>query len=120
MPPILNVNFPESALVKKALQSFYGIGPLVSSQILARHFIHPTATIGALTQQKLLDITAQLTGMKIENDARREVRENIKRLRNIGTVRGRRHAMGLPVHGQHTKSGQAKTARKLNRLERKG
>jgi small subunit ribosomal protein S13 len=73
---------------------------------MARHFVHPTATVGSLKQQKLLDLTAQLTGMRIESEARKEVRENIKRLRDIGAYRGRRHAMGYPVRGQNTKSGQ--------------
>jgi hypothetical protein len=42
--------------------------------------------------------------MKIENDLQREVQENIRRLRDMGTYRGRRHAMGLPVRGQKTRS----------------
>jgi small subunit ribosomal protein S13 len=63
-------------------------------------------TVGALGSQKLLDLTAELTSMKIENDARTEMRNNIKRLRDMGTYRGRRHAMGLPVRGQNTR-GQA-------------
>ena len=44
--------------------------------------------------------------MQIENDKRREVLDNIKRLRDIRSYRGIRHAMGLPVRGQNTKSGQ--------------
>jgi small subunit ribosomal protein S13 len=102
---------------------------------MARHFIHPTATVGSLRAQKLLDLTAQLTGMPVENEARKELRENINRLREIGAYRGRRHAMGYPARGQNTKGGQvsdpqwgrwsadggqAKTARKLNRLDRRG
>jgi small subunit ribosomal protein S13 len=74
---------------------------------MARHFIHPTATVGSLAQQKLLDLTAQLTGMaSVEGEARKQVRENIRRLRDIGAYRGRRHAMGYPARGQNTKSGQ--------------
>ena len=42
--------------------------------------------------------------MKIENDLRREVQENIRRLKDMGTYRGRRHAMGLPVRGQRTRT----------------
>jgi len=56
--------------------------------------------------------------MKIDNDALKQVRDNIKRLRDMGTYRGRRHAMGLPVRGQNTRS-QIITARKLNKLERR-
>jgi small subunit ribosomal protein S13 len=73
---------------------------------MARHHIHETAKIGSLANQKLLDITAELTTMRIENDKRREIRDNIALLRDMGTYRGRRHAMGLPVRGQNTKSGQ--------------
>jgi small subunit ribosomal protein S13 len=57
--------------------------------------------------------------MTIEGDARRIIQENIKRLRDMGTYRGRRHAMGLPVRGQRTKN-QTETAKKLNRIERRG
>lgn len=42
--------------------------------------------------------------MTIENDLKREMRENIKRLRDIGTYRGKRHALGLPVRGQRTRT----------------
>lgn len=64
-------------------------------------------------------MTAELSTMTIENDARKIVQDNIKRLRDIGTYRGRRHAMGLPVRGQRTRT-QISTARKLNQVERKG
>lgn len=86
---------------------------------MARLHIHPTARLGSLPQQKILDITAELTNMKIENDLRRELRENIARLRDIGSYRGRRHAMGLPVRGQNTRT-QTATAVKLNRIDRRG
>jgi small subunit ribosomal protein S13 len=45
------------------------------------------------------------------------MQQDITRLRDTGTYRGRRHAMNLPVRGQNTRS-QIKTARKLNRVER--
>lgn len=50
------------------------------------------------------DIAGELSTMKIENDLRRTLQDNIKRLRDMGTYRGRRHAMGLPVRGQNTRS----------------
>ena len=86
---------------------------------MARLHIHPSARLGALSNQTVLDITAELSKMKIENDLRREMRDNIRRLRDMGTYRGRRHAMGLPVRGQRTRS-QTNTATKFNRVERKG
>ncbi|OBZ75933.1 37S ribosomal protein SWS2, mitochondrial [Grifola frondosa] len=59
----------------------------------------------------------KLRGLKIETDLKREMRENIAHQRMIGSYVGRRHAMGLPVRGQNTQSN-ARTARKLNRVER--
>jgi CTP:molybdopterin cytidylyltransferase MocA len=49
-------------------------------------------------------ITAELSELTIENDLRRKLRDNIRRLRDMGSYRGRRHAMGLPVRGQRTRS----------------
>jgi len=104
---------------QKTLQTFYGIGQQNSLHLMARLHIHPTARLGTLSNQTALDITAQLSGMKIENDLRRELRENIGRLRDMGAHRGRRHAMGLPVRGQRTRT-QTATAAKMNRVDRLG
>jgi small subunit ribosomal protein S13 len=71
---------------------------------MARLYIHPTARIGALANQQVLAINAELSRMHIENDLRREVRENIRRLKDMGSYRGKRHAMGMPVRGQRTRT----------------
>ncbi|KAI0123129.1 ribosomal protein s13-like protein [Xylariales sp. AK1849] len=116
---VLGVNFHERKLVKKALESFYALGPQTSARIMAKYTIHPLARMGTLPVKIVTSLTAELSTMTIENDARKLVQENIKRLRDMGTYRGRRHAMGLPVRGQNTRS-QINTARKLNVLERGG
>ncbi|KAL1858474.1 hypothetical protein Plec18167_006996 [Paecilomyces lecythidis] len=85
---------------------------------MSRFFIHPTAKVGELANKQVLDLTAALSEMKIENDLRRQILDDIKRLRDTGTYRGRRHALGLPVRGQNTRN-QIKTAIKLNRVERR-
>jgi small subunit ribosomal protein S13 len=89
---------------QKSLQSFFGIGPIHSKRILSKLYIHPTARLSAISPSKILDLTAELSSMKIENDLRREIRDNIARLRDMGSYRGRRHAMGLPVRGQRTRT----------------
>jgi small subunit ribosomal protein S13 len=73
-------------------------------------------------EQKQLERGQQAKGdplknLKIESELRRVIRENIAHQRMIGSYVGKRHAMHLPVRGQNTQSN-AKTARKLNRLER--
>ncbi|EFR01665.1 hypothetical protein MGYG_04667 [Nannizzia gypsea CBS 118893] len=104
--------------LQKALRSFFGIGELRCSQLMARFHIHPTSTVGELATRQVLDLTGALSNMKIENDLKREILDNIKRLKSTGTYRGRRHALNLPVRGQNTRS-QIKNAIKFNRIDRK-
>lgn len=61
-------------------------------------------------QQKL--ISDEIKDMVVESDLKREIATHIKRLKEIRCYRGMRHAMGLPVRGQQTKT-HAKTAKKL-------
>ena len=79
--------------------------------------LNPVASAkGAQAQPKNRD---PLYDLKIESELKREIRENIAHQRMIGSYVGRRHVMHLPVRGQNTQSN-AKTAKKLNQLERKG
>ncbi|KAL5441948.1 hypothetical protein PMIN06_009201 [Paraphaeosphaeria minitans] len=103
----------------RSLETFFGIGPKVSQSIMARFHIQPWAKVGTLKASTLIDLTAELSNMKIENDLRREIQDSIMRLKDMGSYRGRRHAMGLPVRGQRTRT-QIATARKLNRTLRGG
>ncbi len=54
------------------------------------------------------------TTYQIEGDLRRWESMNIKRLMDIGTYRGRRHRLGLPVRGQRTRTN-ARTRRGVRR-----
>ncbi|KAK3378242.1 hypothetical protein B0H63DRAFT_241798 [Podospora didyma] len=116
---ILGVNFHEQKLVKKALETFYALGPQISARVMAKHYIHPRAKMGTLPPKTVTALTAELSSMTIESEARKIVQDNIKRLRDMGTYRGRRHAMGLPVRGQNTRT-QIATAKRLNKVERAG
>ncbi|KAG9258301.1 30S ribosomal protein S13 [Emericellopsis atlantica] len=115
---IMGVNFGEGRLVKKALESFYNLGPTSSSRIMAKFSIHKLAKCGSLNPRTVTSLTAELSQMTIDNDARKLMNDNIQRLRDIGSYRGRRHAMGYPVRGQKTQT-QTSTASKLNRLPRR-
>jgi len=116
---ILGNNYLENVLVKKALESFYGIGKQHSTRILAKFSIFPRARIGDLPNKTVNALTAELSTMTIETYLRRKLRDNIARLRDMGSYRGRRHAMGLPVRGQRTRT-QIMTSRKLNKVARNG
>ena len=101
---MFGVNFPETKLVSKSLLRFYGIGPQVCTRLMAKFHIHQTAKIGSLNDKQLNDLAEELSTMTLENDLKRQLVDNIRRLRDMGTYRGRRHAMSLPVRGQRTRT----------------
>lgn len=86
---------------------------------MAKYSIFNLAKVGSLSAKTVTALTAELSQMTIENDAKRLLHENLKRLKDMGSYRGRRHAMGLPARGQRTRN-QIFSARKLNRLDRRG
>ncbi len=105
MPRIAGVTIPAEKRIEVSLTYVYGIGLTLSRKILAQIGISPDARAKTLTDAQLDSIRAALdAGFKIEGDLRREVQSNIKRLRDIGSFIGSRHAKGLPVHGQRTKT----------------
>lgn len=71
---------------------------------MAKFNIHNTAKVGQLGAKQIDRLAEELSTMTLENDLRRQVVDNIKRLRDMGAYRGRRHAMGLPVRGQRTRT----------------
>lgn len=86
---------------------------------------HPTSSVASTSteiERPSLDANPSndlLRQIKIEADLKRVLHANINHHRNVGSYRGRRHASHLPVRGQRT-STNANTAKKLNRLERRG
>ncbi|KAJ1917059.1 hypothetical protein IWQ60_007901 [Tieghemiomyces parasiticus] len=110
---LLGVNLPDQKILSVALTYFYGIGPKTAEGICHRMSIHRQCKLQDLNETQLNELSGILSKMTLEADLRRQVRENITRLRTMGTYRGRRHFLGLPVHGQNTRNN-AKTARKLN------
>src|SRR5579859_1779501 len=117
MPHILGKFLPEHKPVRYALLQFGGIGQYTAAQICARLQFHETLKMGEMSERQLNALSHEVGELKLENDLVRQVRDNIARLRRIGSYRGKRHAAGLPVRGQGTRNN-AQTARKLNRVDR--
>lgn len=105
MPRIAGVTIPNDKRIEASLTYIYGVGPTRSKEILAAAKIDPNTRAHALTEAQLDVIRGILdkTGA-IEGDLRREVAANIKRLRDIGSYVGTRHAKRLPSRGQRTKT----------------
>ena len=110
MARIAGVDIPRDKRVETSLTYIYGIGSSIAKEILQ---------ITGIENKRVQDLTAEEVAKLrevidrnyiVEGDLRREVQMNIKRLQEIGSYRGRRHRMNLPVHGQRTRTN-ARTKR---------
>lgn len=105
MARIASVNLPNNKRVEAALPYLYGIGPTLSRKILAITKVNPDTRVKDLTDEEVNKLRRVIEETyKVEGDLKREILGNIKRLKEIGAYRGNRHAKGLPVRGQRTKT----------------
>lgn len=111
MARIAGVDLPRDKRVEIALTYLYGIGLSRSQKILAETGVNPDTRTKDLSDEDAAALRSYIdTNFEIEGDLRRWEAMNIKRLADIGTYRGRRHRMGLPVRGQRTRTN-ARTRR---------
>lgn len=105
MARIAGVDLPREKRVEISLTYIYGIGLTLSKEILAKTGINPDTRVKDLAEDEISKLRETLDKeYKVEGDLRREEALNIKRLIEIGSYRGKRHRMGLPVRGQNTKN----------------
>ena len=101
MPRILGINIPDNKKILYSLPYLYGIGLSSSKLILRSANIDPDKKASELTTDELNNIQKILEkSYKTEGDLRKEIGQNIKRLKEIGAWRGLRHAKRLPIHGR--------------------
>ena len=115
MVRLVGVDLPRNKHIKYALTSIYGIGLSRAEEILEKANLSQAEEKGLRTQdlsdtevsslRKILEEQYQLEG-----DLRRRKALNLKRLMEIGSIKGRRHRVGLPVRGQRTRTN-ARTRR---------
>ncbi|MEN6411270.1 MAG: 30S ribosomal protein S13 [Veillonellales bacterium] len=105
MARIAGVDLPRDKRIEIALTYIFGIGLTLSKEILAATGINPDTRTRDLTEEEVSKLRETIDkNYKVEGDLRREESLNIKRLIEIGSYRGRRHRIGLPVRGQKTKT----------------
>ena len=110
MARISGVDLPRDKRVEIALTYIYGIGLSRSQEIIAATGVNPDTRVRDLSDEDVSKLRSQLDEYQVEGDLRRWEAMNVKRLADIGTYRGRRHRMGLPVRGQRTRTN-ARTRR---------
>lgn len=105
MPRIAGVDIPLEKRIEIGLTYIYGVGKVISNQILKESNIDLNTKSKDLTDQEVAAIRDILENKYlVEGELRKEVQGNIRRLIEIGCYRGIRHRMGLPSRGQKTKS----------------
>ena len=105
MARISGVDLPKEKRVEIGLTYIYGIGLTSSKRILSEANVNPDTRVRDLTDDEVRRISEVISeSQTVEGDLRREIALNIKRLKEIGSYRGKRHRQGLPCRGQKTKT----------------
>ncbi len=105
MPRIVGVDIPDNKAIWIALTYITGIGQYTSEQILKEAAIDKHTKAGKLSEDELSRITQTIDrNYVVGGQLRRQIAQNIARLRDINCYRGIRHRKGLPVRGQNTQS----------------
>lgn len=105
MPRVAGVDIPNDKATLYALRYIYGVGLKSAEIICEKTGIDPATPAKELNEEQLSKIAGILEqDFVIEGQLRRQVQQNVARLRDIACYRGLRHRRGLPVRGQRTKT----------------
>ena len=105
MPRISGVDIPPDKPVRISLRYIYGVGPTNSDAILKEAAIDGQRRAKDLSEEELAKIITIIDrSILVEGALRRNIQQNIARLRDIQSYRGNRHRRSLPVRGQRTRS----------------
>jgi small subunit ribosomal protein S13 len=105
VPRVAGIDIPDKKKIYFALQYVHGIGAKFAKDILAEAGVDPEQRANEVDEAKLAQINAIIdNGYLVEGALRRQVQQNIQRLKDVRSYRGDRHRKGLPVRGQRTQS----------------
>ena len=105
MPRVSGIDIPPDKPIWVSLGYIYGVGPTNSKKILREANIDIQRRAKDLTEEELAVIIGIIDrSYLVEGALRRQIQQNIARLRDIGSWRGNRHRRSLPVRGQRTRS----------------
>lgn len=105
MPRLLGVDIPNDKRTIISLTYLYGVGPFVARELCHKAGVDPEKRARELAEDEVGRLAALLErDYTVEGPLRRQVAQNISRLREIACYRGLRHRRGLPVRGQRTRT----------------
>lgn len=114
MPRLAGVDLPENKRTEVALTYIYGIGRHNVADVLTKANIDANKRAKLLSPQEITRLQHVLERYNIEGNLRKQIHENIQRLKRIGSYRGLRHTAGLPARGQRTRvNARTKRGRRM-------
>ena len=102
MARIVGVDLPKDKRLIIALTYIFGVGPFLANKIIAQLKLDPSKRVKDLTESEIVSIRDLVRTFQVEGDLRINHVQDIRRLEEIGSYRGRRHKLKLPVRGQRT------------------
>lgn len=103
MPRLAGVDIPEEKRIDVSLTYIYGVGPKNVLDILKQAAVKPDTRAHALSSDEIARLQRVLEKYNVEGNLRKQIRENIQRLKRISSYRGARHSANLPSRGQRTR-----------------
>jgi small subunit ribosomal protein S13 len=107
---IAGIDIPNHLKLEYALRAIQGVGPITVKQLITKTNVDPHKTASEITDEEIAKIQKALDGTLYGGELRRQIAQNITRLKNINSYRGLRHKQNLPVKGQRTRTN-ARTKR---------
>ncbi len=122
MPRIAGVDIPPNKRIDVSLRYIFGVGPTRSLEILQKANIDAAVRANKLSEEEVSRIAGIIeSDYIVEGQLRRQIQQNIARLREIRCYRGIRHIRGLPVRGQRTRTNaRTRKGRKKTVAGKKG
>ena len=105
MARIAGIDLPREKRIEIGLTYIYGVGHSTARRIVRETGVDPNTKVRDLAEGEVGSIRTYIDqNLEVEGDLRREEQQNIRRLIDIGCLRGIRHRRGLPVRGQRTRT----------------
>jgi small subunit ribosomal protein S13 len=122
MPRIAGIDIPDKKKIRYSLRYIFGIGPKVSDDILRKLGIDGERRANELDDKEVAAIAAEIdANYPVEGALRRQIQQDIQRLKDTKSYRGERHRKNLPVRGQRTRTNaRTRKGRKKTVAGKKG
>jgi len=103
MPRIAGIDIPVQKKTRIALSYIFGIGRNNVEDVLKQANVDGDKRARDLSTEEVTRLQHVIEKVNTEGSLRKVIRENIERLKRVGSYRGLRHIHSLPVRGQRTR-----------------